>query len=503
MPRGRDRGESLPRPLPQSENVASARLRNKNLSGKDKEETVGYLSSSDKDEQNFREKRIPLTRGTGSTNSGHHKKPDDKSSTSSKKVSKDDSSRGKGLPQTALSGRHRPPLWRRFASRKQAPMRKKDPSSSSDERSLSDQKSSSRKKTTSVRDMAFSERDSIDLSFSREQESSTSSKIFSGKGVDGRETLDPRAATGAPQDDGTSENGIPPLPAPTNQMSAATPAQTGSSSQLGSRSPSVRKENDEIRKTRKVTKMKYKGKDLETSSTFTTDAAENNALVSRNYKSLISTSRAPQQHQIMATPKHDDCEAGLLQRILHALSGPAPILSSPFPRSISQALSPRPLPELLYRRHETVEDDNARQPGSSFLGARKILRKSCRYKRTSRPVSRDKSKRIRFRTKADLVRVISRSPSPKAQSEPPRENRRKLLRMMRESQAVYEASQSASTEERRKEVQRKANEYTKHRVASPLLDRADETVDLHRPDSGALQMVKEKKKHTHAPRKHD
>lgn len=78
----------------------------------------------------------------------------------------------------------------------------------------------------------------------------------------------------------------------------------------------MRKENDEIRKTRKVTKMKYKGKDLETSSTFTTDAAENNALVSRNYKSLISTSRAPQQHQIMATPKHDDCEAGLLQRIL-------------------------------------------------------------------------------------------------------------------------------------------------------------------------------------------
>lgn len=77
-------------------------------------------------------------------------------------------------------------------------MRKKDPSSSSDERSLSDQKSSSRKKTTSVRDMAFSERDSIDLSFSREQESSTSSKIFSGKGVDGRETLDPRAATGEP-----------------------------------------------------------------------------------------------------------------------------------------------------------------------------------------------------------------------------------------------------------------------------------------------------------------
>lgn len=46
------------------------------------------------------------------------------------------------------------------------------------------------------------------------------------------------------------------------------------------------------------------------------------------------------------------------------------------------------------------------------------------------------------------MRVISRSPSPKAQSEPPRENRRKLLRMMRESQAVYEASQSASTEVR-------------------------------------------------------
>ncbi|OQR73448.1 hypothetical protein BIW11_03578, partial [Tropilaelaps mercedesae] len=306
------------------------------------------------------------------------------------------------------------------------------------------------------------------------RQSKLSSKVVSGRGMDSRNYQDSGNSEDGGRDDSSADN-----------IQPQRPSLSGTHSSRISSKP-------EERRTRKPTRSRI---DRPRPKDFDNFEERSTGFQTRSYKSLIGAARERhlQQQQQAVLNRHEDSEAGLLQRILHALSAPAPILSSPFPRSISQALSPRPLPDLLqYRPKENIEDDNARQPGSSFIGARKILRRSCRWKKGSRAAVRDRTKKIRLRAKADLVRVISRSPSPKAQSEPPRENRRKLLRMMRESQAVYEASQSASSEERRKDVQKRANEYLRHRPVTPSL--TDDISDDHQDTMHGAHMGKMEKR---------